>query len=294
MSSALLLCADPALCEQSTAALALRKLDVVTVTSLSEGVQCIAEQSLRLMLLDERLGTGGKEGELDALVEECEQADIPIIILGNQADIGSSLARSATVADVVSRSPLDSDILSARVELLLRIKVRLDQLRSQAVVDELTGSYNRRYFDEQMGVRLQEAKRYDTPFSLVMFDLDHFKAVNDSKGHQFGDMVLRETAGLVKKEVRQEDVLARYGGEEFAVMLPHTDRLGSAILAERIRESVADHSFVRKGDSGRVSISLGSASFPIDGVDSVEELIEVCDRRLYQAKHRGRNQTVFE
>ena len=295
MSSALLLCADADLSEQSTAVLSLRKLDVITVASLPEGVQSVMEHSLRLMLLDERLGAGGKEGELEALIEECDRADIPIIILGSQPDLGSSIAGpTAAVADFVPRSPLDSDILSARVELLLRIKTRLDQLRSQALVDELTGAYNRRYFDEQMSVRLQEAKRYDTPFSLVLFDLDHFKVVNDSKGHQFGDMVLSETASLVKKAVRQEDVLARYGGEEFAVMLPHTDRLGSAILAERIRESVAEYDFARKADTSRVTVSLGAASYPIDGVDSVEELIGVCDRRLYQAKDRGRNQTVFD
>ena len=94
--------------------------------------------------------------------------------------------------------------------------------------------------------------------------------------------------------MRQEDVLARYGGEEFVIMLPHTDRLGSAILAERIRESVADHTFSRKGRNQKVTMSLGSASMPIDGVETAEGLIEMADRRLYEAKSQGRNRTIFD
>ena len=116
--------------------------------------------------------------------------------------------------------------VARRTELLLKVRQRLDQLRAQAVFDELTGAYNRRFLNEQLRVRLGEARRHRTPVSLILFDLDHFKKGNDTYGHPFGDTVMQGTAELARRQMRKEDILARYGGEEFAVMLPHTDRPG--------------------------------------------------------------------
>ena len=113
-------------------------------------------------------------------------------------------------------------------------------------------------------------------------------------GHPFGDAVLRQTADLVQQQLRKEDVLARYGGEEFAIILPHTDRLGAAILAERVREAVAANECTNGDQSVIVTVSVGVVSLPLDQVSTVEECVEMTDRRLYQAKQDGRNQTVFE
>ena len=176
--------------------------------------------------------------------------------------------------------------------MFLRIKESHGQLRAQAVVDKLTGIYNRRYLDEQLGVRFAEAQRYSAPFSIGLIDIDHFKKVNDTHGHQVGDQVLAETAALIRRQMRKEDLLARYGGEEFAIMLPHTDRLGAAILAERVREAVEEHSFVVSCTT--IAISMGLASFPLDSVENDFELLKLTDKRLYEAKNSGRNQTVFE
>ena len=294
MSTALVIAPEGINTSESLAVLAERDLQVLHAESIGEALRSHFERSLHLILLDERLAAA-EEVDLDQLLEECSRIDVPIILLGGAEGFELLTKRSpTTVTDFLPTSPFDSGLLSARADVLLRVKGRLDQLKEQAVIDELTGTYNRRYFEEQMNVRIEEAKRYDTPFSLVMFDLDHFKRVNDTLGHQFGDHVLRETAEIVRKEVRQEDVLARYGGEEFVIMLPHTDRLGSAILAERIRESVADHTFSRKGRNQKVTMSLGSASMPIDGVETAEGLIEMTDRRLYEAKSQGRNRTIFD
>ena len=293
MSTALLISPE-GIASESETALSERDLSIFQVASMEEGVRSFFEHSHHLVLLDEQLAAAELE-ELDRLLEECSRTDVPILLLGG-ADVFELLAsRSDTaVADFLSPSPLDAGLLSSKADVLLRVKSRLDQLKEQAVIDELTGTYNRRYFEEQMGVRIEEAKRYDTPFSLVMFDLDHFKVVNDTLGHQFGDHVLRETAAIVRKAVRQEDVLARYGGEEFVIMLPHTDRLGAAILAERVRESIADCTFSRNGLEQNVTMSLGSASMPIDEVDTPEALLELADKRLYEAKSQGRNRTIFE
>ncbi len=177
---------------------------------------------------------------------------------------------------------------------MLKVKHRLDLLRAQAVVDELTGAYTRRFLDKQLRMRLGEARRHRTSVSLILFDLDNFKDVNDTYGHPFGDTVLKGTAELARRRIRKEDILARYGGEEFAVVLPHTDRPGAAVLAERLRESVAGQLHSNGGRSERVTISLGIASFPLDEADSVEKLIECADSRLYKAKDSGRNRSVFD
>ena len=143
--------------------------------------------------------------------------------------------------------PIDQEEIARRTELLLKVKRRLDQLRAQAVVDELTKAYNRGFLAEQLlaeqlKVRLGEARRHKTPISLILFDLDFFKKVNDYCGHRFGDTVLKGTADHAMRQILEEDILARYGGEEFAVLLPQTDRPGAAVLAERLRKFAAGHS----------------------------------------------------
>jgi len=228
-------------------------------------------------------------------LERARSFDVPLLLLGPElppAEWGALLHAGASAYVV---TPLDTDILAAQVSVFLRTKERLDQLRDQAVIDELTGVYNRRYLDEQLGNRLGEARRYDTAISIGLMDIDHFKAVNDDHGHPVGDTVLAGLAALVRRQMRKEDLLARYGGEEFAIVLPHTDRLGAAILAERVREAVSEHPFDVAGGQGlSITVSMGLASFPVDAAEDVAQLLRVADERLYEAKNSGRNQTVFD
>ena len=291
MSRVLILADDADLSEDLCQAVAEDVDDVTKARSVSEGRQQLSEEPPQLLVMDGKIREADTKDELPSLFEICRSADIPIIVVGDDPREGDDF--DMIIFDCVAAPP-QHDELRQRKQLFLQLKERLDQLRSQAVIDQLTGRYNRRYLEEQLAIRWEEAKRYETALSLVLFDLDHFKNVNDTLGHPFGDAVLRQTADLVQQQVRKEDVLARYGGEEFAMILPHTDRLGAAILAERVRETVAENECVSGDRSVVVTISVGVVSLPIDKVTTVEDFVELTDRRMYQAKKEGRNLTVFE
>jgi diguanylate cyclase (GGDEF)-like protein len=164
-----------------------------------------------------------------------------------------------------------------------------------SLTDPLTGVYNRRALNRMLRVRLAESTRYSIPVSCVMLDIDHFKRVNDTYGHTTGDRVLREVSSLTLSLFREEDALIRYGGEEFLVILFHCPRKGASAFAERLRTSVADHTFDRDHEPLKITLSAGIATYPEDGdIEGVEGMIAVADRRLYEAKRTGRNRVVFE
>lgn len=161
-----------------------------------------------------------------------------------------------------------------------------------AVTDGLTDMYNHRYFQEQMKLNIDNAKRYNTPFSLIMVDIDFFKKFNDKYGHQSGDAVLRQVAQTIKKNIRSTDIPCRYGGEEMSVILSNTKKEEAAIVAQKICEAVRNKEFeLATGDWTHVTISLGVASAPIDS-NTVQGLIEYADKCLYVAKENGRNQVI--
>ena len=163
-----------------------------------------------------------------------------------------------------------------------------------AVTDALTEMYNHRYFQEQMKLNIDNSKRYNTPFSLIMIDIDFFKKFNDKYGHQSGDAVLRQVAGTIKKNIRSTDIPCRYGGEEMAVILTNTDKEAATTVAFKICEAVRQREFeLATGDWTHVTISLGVATMP-NNADSVQGLIEYADKCLYIAKENGRNQVVSE
>jgi len=175
------------------------------------------------------------------------------------------------------------------------IKRRLE-VEELIFIDELTGIHNRRYFDEQLSREIERARRNGNAMALFMIDLDSFKAVNDTHGHPCGDSVLRQVAGLLAGSARQVDIVARYGGEEFAIILPRVTRDTARQVAERVRESVANHPFntgVPEAPVLSQTISVGGALYPLDA-DSRIELLDKADRvALYEAKRRGKNEVVF-
>lgn len=161
-------------------------------------------------------------------------------------------------------------------------------LRHRADHDALTGLYNRYAFQQHLDEEIRRTGRYGGTFSLVMFDLDHFKMVNDNYGHDVGDRVLLRISALAAEEVRDADILARWGGEEFMVLLPETGIDGAGVVAERVRARIAGTDF---DGPGRVTISLGMASSCAG--ESDEMLIRRVDRALYRAKASGRNSAVL-
>ncbi|MEQ8768691.1 MAG: GGDEF domain-containing protein, partial [Planctomycetota bacterium] len=176
----------------------------------------------------------------------------------------------------------------------LRQKLAADHRRFQAeaVTDSLTGAYNRRFFDSQLTKEISRSRRYDSPVSLLMVDVDHFKVINDSFGHQVGDRVLQEMVQVIRRTIRTPDLLARFGGEEFALILPSTGPRGAAHLGERLLQRIARHPFPL-GEGGvpqTVTVSIGLATY--DGAVQdfgVDEFVALVDRALYRAKQEGRN-----
>ncbi|MBZ0267356.1 GGDEF domain-containing protein, partial [bacterium] len=168
-------------------------------------------------------------------------------------------------------------------------------LERMIFLDRLTGLYNRAYFDDQIVREIERANRNGTSVALVMADLDHFKRINDTYGHQAGDRALAHVGGLMRSNIRQIDLAARYGGEEFALLLPGITRARTAQTAERLRRVVADTRLsetLPELRGMRLSISLGFALYP-DDAGTAKQLIDRADRvALYAAKNGGRNRVV--
>jgi two-component system cell cycle response regulator len=168
----------------------------------------------------------------------------------------------------------------------------LQRLFESSTRDALTGTYNRKHFEERLNAEIAYGLRHNTEIALVLFDIDHFKRINDTHGHQIGDVVLRQVATTAARRLRTEDVLARFGGEEFAVILRGTSRLGAGLVAERLRALVAALPAIVDGKPIAVTVSAGCASLECCANRTPHELVAAADRRLYVAKRQGRNRVV--
>ena len=165
-----------------------------------------------------------------------------------------------------------------------------EEIYHLTTIDGLTQAYNKRYFVEAMERELNRAQRYNRVISLVLFDIDHFKKINDKYGHLAGDYVLRELGRLIGDNLRREDIFARYGGEEFAIILPEIDRDGAFLVCEKLRQLVEEHRFAFNADAIGVTISLGIHTLePAVQMLSVADFIAASDHQLYEAKNGGRN-----
>ncbi|MCA9408836.1 MAG: GGDEF domain-containing protein [Candidatus Omnitrophica bacterium] len=180
------------------------------------------------------------------------------------------------------------NILAHQFALSLR-RVKLHrEIEKIAITDGLTGVNTRRYTMERLNEEYQRSKIKKIPLSFLMIDVDFFKKINDKYGHLSGDQVLREISEVIKENIREIDIAGRYGGEEFCIVLPDTDKAGAQYVAGRIRKAAEDKIFKVYDNSLKVTVSIGTATFPLDA-QKVEELIDKADWALYRAKKQGRN-----
>jgi len=165
----------------------------------------------------------------------------------------------------------------------------IERLSQQAYHDELTGLANRRFLSQQAHLELERAKRYQYPITIFLLDIDHFKTVNDRYGHLAGDNVLKQLSQLMKETLREHDMIARIGGEEFAVLLPEADLAAAIVIADRLKETIAQFAFhALPALNTDITVSIGIASTS-DVAHDFDKLLHEADNRLYQAKAAGRN-----
>ncbi len=223
-------------------------------------------------------------------------ANLPVIVMTAADDNSDRHLAFINGANDFITKPFDEIELTARINVhqrlartILDLEASRHLLSEQASTDSLTHLRNRRAFFESGAQLLSHAKRHKGDLSAIIADIDHFKRINDTHGHDVGDQVLVAVARIMAALCRGEDVVARLGGEEFALLLPDTNRLGAAVFAERLRAAIERERLIVGDTLVSVTISLGIASYGVDATGNINELLKVADRRLYLAKQSGRN-----
>jgi two-component system cell cycle response regulator len=185
------------------------------------------------------------------------------------------------------------DLFMHGLGLALNNALAHDNLQSLAALDPLTGIYNRRFGLSRLQEELGRAVRASTPLGIMIFDIDHFKAVNDKYGHFIGDRVLKSICAIARSSLREGDILFRYGGEEFVAVLPAASAEDLRVIAERLRKRIEDNALSDGTNVVRVTVSIGGADYPNQNVDNIDQLIRLADEALFKAKDSGRNRVVL-
>lgn len=274
--------------------------DVECVREGVQAIKAISTESFDLVLLDGILPDIHGIEVCRWMKANTRTKGIPIIMLTVQDSMDQKIISLESGADDYIVKPFNPIELSTKIFSSLRLKSVYDDLKKEnqklenllceigsvAITDHLTGLYNRLHFDAVILREFKQALRYGTPLSCMMVDIDHFKKINDCHGHQLGDRVLIEVAGLFRAAMREVDIVARWGGEEFIALMPHTDEHGALIPAERLRHACLKYNF---SISDPVTVSVGVASIPHEKIADEESFIKAADYALYEAKNNGRN-----
>jgi diguanylate cyclase (GGDEF)-like protein len=267
---------------------------VITACNGREGLDKFQEHTPDLILTDIRMPV--MDG-LEVLREvKTKESDTDVIILTGHSDEATAIDCLRLGAYDYFCKPLeDIDVILAAVarvlekrELELKNRSLVKQLEELSIKDSLTGLYNYRYLQTCLDEELERARRYGHKFFVLMIDADHFKDINDTYGHLFGDYVLKKLGQLISNELRSTDRLFRYGGEEFLVIMNEITKDGVWKAICRQLAAVRNHTFIHEGQETKLTVSMGGAFFP-EEAESKVELIKAADQALYLAKEAGRN-----
>jgi diguanylate cyclase (GGDEF)-like protein len=286
---------------------------VVTIVAPDPQRKEVAKDACLVVIIGDEIGKRVKLEESDVSIGRASTSDIQLDmdnVSRNHAQVtrtalgwvvrdqGSTNGTFVNDVRVQERALKDGDqirIGRAMLKFLMGGNVEAqyhEEIYRLMTIDGLTQVHNKRHFQESLEREFARSKRYGNPFALVMFDIDHFKRINDTYGHLAGDEVLRRMGALVTKKVRTNDIVARVGGEEFAVILPEAGRPGGLALAEKLRKLVESEQFTYNGIVVPVTVSLGVAGFEAS-FENAEALISRADEKLYEAKRGGRNRVGY-
>ena len=227
--------------------------------------------------------------------------DLMVIMLSSNRKIYDKIKGLESGAIDYLTKPFHPHELSLRVSILLRmkslqkeLKAKIAELEHVTVVDSLTGLFNQRYLYDTLRREYNRSDRFNLKLSLIIMDIDNFKDINDTFGHQRGDEIIKEVAKLLQVMLRGYDFAVRYGGDEFIIVLSQNTVIGSHIVAERIRALISDNPLLIELNGGRqVTASIGVSTFPDDTKEGCDALINIADQALYRAKRDGRNRVAY-
>jgi len=227
----------------------------------------------------------------EALKKDERTKHIPVIVMTGLNSTKAELKGLSLGAVDFFHKPFEPEIVRARVKTQLELVTVREELLHMAMVDPLTNCYNRRHFMNAADMELSRRKRHGYGLVVAVLDVDHFKSVNDTYGHEAGDLVLQEVVDCCKETVRYEDTLGRIGGEEFAVLLPEADSEGANIVLDRVRENVSALEFKHNGSTFNVTVSIGLTEVEYSDME-INSALARADKALYQAKEGGRDAVV--
>lgn len=241
----------------------------------------------------------GSEGLRLAAHFKCQEATrhVPVMIIVDESRTQAMLKALELGINDYLLTPLDTSEMMARVKTQIRRKKYHDALyanyeknASRALTDGLTNLYNRHFMDAHLDNQVQRAQKNGKPYTLMLVDVDHFKPVNDTYGHDAGDEVLQGLSRVLVKSIRTADMAARFGGEEFALLLPETDLLSATVVTERVRKMVETTPFRVSHDIGSLNMTVSVGAAELRKGETAQQLLKRADEALYRAKQNGRNQ----
>ena len=272
------------------------KFEIFEASTGEEAKRIIENVKPDLVLLDYNL-PDLKGTDIINWMEKKGYGDIQVILVSSiDSEEVASQGLNLGAEDFV-KIPYKPEELRARIKVHLRLRRMLkerEKYKKLSLIDQLTGISNRRHLFQELKKYFRKHKEVKRPLSLLMIDVDDFKKINDTYGHEVGDEVLKKVAETISKSVRKFDFVGRYGGEEFIVILPGADIRRAIEIAERIRKNIEAQIFTYDGVEIKATVSLGVAEMLKDKPRSVNDLIKIADMRMYRAKISGKNKVIYQ